>query len=405
MTGNGIEFLKNLPVFQSLKLADIKRLADKALFVAYRKGDMIVSENQRDDAFYVVVSGRCQAFTRLKSGATRVVTNYCSGDCFGEIALLAGELYWYRVKCLNDAVLLKILREDFDQTVRSNPEVVMMFNQIFQDRIRFLREEKKKAKWSSIFALYGIRAGVGKALVSSNLAASLHAETREPVLVVDMNGGGSSLSLEKFEAMANWACTDLSALAIKHPAGYHVLRIGLEGTEAEADRIASFFGCLVKRYDYVLVDLPHEISPPVLQCFVQCDEAFLITGKEEENLYHSRLFLRDLEHQRLPVEEKVRIILTRAAADTSNGVDAVARHLGSPIHAHLTRLSSEEQKSSLEDRPFVLAKPVHSFSLVITRLAREIGNVRVGLALGSGAARGLAHIGVIRVLEQEGIIV
>ncbi len=28
---------------------------------------------------------------------------------------------------------------------------------------------------------------------------------------------------------------------------------------------------------------------------------------------------------------------------------------------------------------------------------------RVGLALGSGSARGLAHIGVIRVLKEEGI--
>ncbi|MEW9033754.1 MAG: patatin-like phospholipase family protein, partial [Planifilum fimeticola] len=28
---------------------------------------------------------------------------------------------------------------------------------------------------------------------------------------------------------------------------------------------------------------------------------------------------------------------------------------------------------------------------------------KVGLALGSGAARGLAHIGVLKVLEREGI--
>ena len=28
---------------------------------------------------------------------------------------------------------------------------------------------------------------------------------------------------------------------------------------------------------------------------------------------------------------------------------------------------------------------------------------KIGLALGSGAARGLAHIGVLKVLEEEGI--
>jgi NTE family protein len=34
---------------------------------------------------------------------------------------------------------------------------------------------------------------------------------------------------------------------------------------------------------------------------------------------------------------------------------------------------------------------------------RELGRKRVGLALGSGAARGLAHVGVLTVLEQRGI--
>ena len=36
-------------------------------------------------------------------------------------------------------------------------------------------------------------------------------------------------------------------------------------------------------------------------------------------------------------------------------------------------------------------------------IAREIAGVRVGLALGAGAARGWSHIGVLKVLEDHGI--
>jgi NTE family protein len=43
------------------------------------------------------------------------------------------------------------------------------------------------------------------------------------------------------------------------------------------------------------------------------------------------------------------------------------------------------------------------FHADIRRLAREIGHCRVGLALSSGGARGLAHIGIIQVLEENGI--
>jgi NTE family protein len=39
----------------------------------------------------------------------------------------------------------------------------------------------------------------------------------------------------------------------------------------------------------------------------------------------------------------------------------------------------------------------------VNRLAREIARCRVGLALSSGAAKGLAHVGVIQVLEENGI--
>jgi NTE family protein len=39
----------------------------------------------------------------------------------------------------------------------------------------------------------------------------------------------------------------------------------------------------------------------------------------------------------------------------------------------------------------------------LDRLARRVVRMRVGLALSSGAAHGLAHIGVLRVLEQAGI--
>jgi NTE family protein len=43
------------------------------------------------------------------------------------------------------------------------------------------------------------------------------------------------------------------------------------------------------------------------------------------------------------------------------------------------------------------------FSADIRRLARDIGGRLVGLALSSGAAKGFAHIGVIQILEENGI--
>ena len=52
---------------------------------------------------------------------------------------------------------------------------------------------------------------------------------------------------------------------------------------------------------------------------------------------------------------------------------------------------------------FLQSEPRSEYTKTITRIAREIGGVSVGLALGGGAALGLAHIGVLRVLEEENI--
>src|SRR6185436_18191358 len=47
--------------------------------------------------------------------------------------------------------------------------------------------------------------------------------------------------------------------------------------------------------------------------------------------------------------------------------------------------------------------PERDFKADIRRLVREIARRRIGLALSAGGAKGLAHIGVIQVLEENGI--
>ncbi len=68
---------------------------------------------------------------------------------------------------------------------------------------------------------------------------------------------------------------------------------------------------------------------------------------------------------------------------------------GWPVHSILRGFPLEDSMGGIDRSPF--------FTIQIRRMAREIGRCRVGLALSSGGARGLAHIGVIQVLEENGI--
>jgi NTE family protein len=66
---------------------------------------------------------------------------------------------------------------------------------------------------------------------------------------------------------------------------------------------------------------------------------------------------------------------------------------------------------NLVARDFKITQPLpgHPFGGVLAagleRLVHDLRGVRVGLALGGGAARGMSHLGVLKALEEQGIVV
>ncbi len=400
-----VQVLENVPVLAGLGEELIKSLADSAEIIAVNKGDLVVREHDPGDALYAVVSGRLQAYTHLKSGSERVFATYCSGDCFGEMPLLSGETHWANVRALNDSVLLKIPREVFDAVVQRDPRVAVGFSQRLGHRIKELREEKHRAKWSNIIALYSALPGAGKTLLAANLAASLAKETGEPVLLLDFSGRQRGVPLAKCERLHSRNGAVLDDLVIHTPLRYDRLNLDLVGAEKEIGLIAPLFGYLVKRYDYVLVDLPNEVSASVFACLTQSDQIYVIAKNDDEHLYRTRLLLQDLRSHAGSVAPKAKVILTAVHEATMPYVEEAEHKVGQEIGCLLRWIPSGEIVESVDGIPYVFRKPMEPYSFTVRRIARELGNVLVGLALGTGAARGLAYIGVIRVLEREGIAI
>ena len=76
--------------------------------------------------------------------------------------------------------------------------------------------------------------------------------------------------------------------------------------------------------------------------------------------------------------------------------------LWAPLAPELKSLAIRDFKVSLDE------PPEHRSRVMLNgfeRIIHEMRGVRIGLALGGGAARGMAHLGVLRVLEENGICV
>jgi predicted acylesterase/phospholipase RssA len=87
----------------------------------------------------------------------------------------------------------------------------------------------------------------------------------------------------------------------------------------------------------------------------------------------------------LPAEKR-RVVLVREGTPPPGTVQVVEERLGVPVAAQLALDPGPPPRLREDD---------------LARLARRLSHAAVGLALGGGGARGLAHIGILEVLRRE----
>ena len=149
-----IRLLKDIPLFSDLGWWDLRRITEKAVLESFPRGKVVITEGQRGNAFYVILSGRCRIFTKVKTGRERTFGHLRRGDSFGEVALLTGEDYWASVSITNDALLLKIEKSDFDLLLQKNPKLALKFGETLGRQLQSVRVTQKEAKWSRLIAAY-----------------------------------------------------------------------------------------------------------------------------------------------------------------------------------------------------------------------------------------------------------
>lgn len=178
-------------------------------------------------------------------------------------------------------------------------------------------------------------------------------------------------------------------------AGFHFLKLGDNGELYQPEKVASLIEQLRKRFHYVLIEAVADnlFAPSLFEFLLQSDSSYLFVGVVNEDVYHLDLLVRELrEHAGMSIQIKPALCLH--PGEVVDGFDALIAHVCGPVENFIRGCPKMENPTD---------RPSGSFRGDVRRLAREIGNCLIGLALSSGAAKGLSHIGVIQVLEENGI--
>lgn len=124
-------FLKSIDLFRALPGEELARIAEIAEEQPLARGDQVFGEGEPGDALYLVVQGKVKAHKGDKELARMEVR-----DVFGEISVLDSEPRSATVTVLEDAVLLKIGRDDFRDILSERPEIAMGVMKVLTRRLR-----------------------------------------------------------------------------------------------------------------------------------------------------------------------------------------------------------------------------------------------------------------------------
>jgi len=257
-----------------------------------------------------------------------------------------------------------------------------------------------------VFTLAFLSEHLPDALISDQLARSLRAETEASVVLVrlesqdgpgTMNDGAQPGIFLNGEFHLPPQLRDIDT-------GFHSLTLLCDRSQPPTPSgMDSMLSQLTRHFRYVLIQTRVDERPAAwfFELLLRSNLAYLFLKPASKDVYQLDLVMQEARARCRNGGVHVKTVAGLAEGEQIDGFDLLIQRVAGPVHLFVRdcpRLDGVK-----ETAPQTAA--TGSFRADLRRLAREIGGCLVGLALSSGAAKGFAHIGVIQVLEENGISV
>jgi NTE family protein len=380
------EFLSTIPIFSFLSRTELA--AVQALFKEEicQKGDVICRTGEEGDTFYVVLEGELEVWAG-EGNEKRQTGTLKRGDFFGEMALLQGGKRMATVIVSRRAHLFKLDKASFNTLFLKNPKALEYFSRVLCKRLTSVSKGEGVRRETTTISVTGSSNLKGKSLIASILPGIIHDLTGTNILLARVYYSDEGAKGPLARVLTTESPTDLSGISDyfrPESEGITVLDV-LAASDKPAEfyieQTSSLISKVAERFSFILFDLGGTspgltaAAPEFSDIQVDVVEKSIppktpdnrVRKFEVVNLFNAAskpVALNSCEPFVLPVETRI------AGTDAAQIVRTMRR-----THA----------------------------ALVLHRLARKMLKSTVGIALGGGAAFGIAHLGVLKVLETNDI--
>lgn len=333
--------------------AALQLLRERLEWVEISAGETLMRQGEPGDAMYISISGRLRAYVTDEDGVDHMVREMARGQIIGEMSLYTDEPRSATVVAIRDSVLVRLAKSAFGQLLASSAQVsIALTRQIIK---RLQQPQRSDMARPVTMALLPISAGVPTRQFAADLAQQLGRLGQ--VCVVDA---------ESLDA------------ALQQPG----LARSEAGDSVANHRIAHYLDELEARHDHVLLVGDDGATPWTRRCSRRGDELLLLADASQPPALHEteRAFLIQQQPNHTEAAE-ILVLLHPAELHCPAGTRHWLDRRPVTDHIHI--------------RP-ALARDM-------ARLARIQSRRAVGLVLAGGGARGSAHIGLYRALQERGI--
>lgn len=394
------QILRSHPLLSLIPYFSARKLVSESAFSEYPKGTVVFRQGDPCDAIFLIISGRCESRRHNGNGSDEIEEVSGPGDTLGDSEFLNEEPCRSTVKVVTDCVMLRLPGAALRELFKRKPSFAGRFSQTVMDRLKLHRQlrDGHPGRVRRVVSLISLAARSDDGVVARQLAAALHAVSQSDVLLVNLEPTPEKVALKDWtvvESKLNGRFCYRDNLQ-KNEKGFFELRISVTGEVHEPAYMAPMLSHFGQHFEYVILRVSPRIpTPSSLECMVQSDITYVLLEPTTENLYEFQLLLKQLRDQNNGDGSQVKPILYLEQNLSGTDFSETLRHIGHPVHSFVRGFPLAGSTGGI-------ARP-GNFARHLMGLAREIGRCRVGLALSSGGAKGLAHIGVIQVLEENGI--
>ena len=404
-------FLRKSPLFSTLPHKQLDEIAVHFEPVYHKKGEEIFHEGDTGDSLFIIRSGSVGIYAS-HGGSDIFVNDLHRGDFFGDMELLTLRKRESTAKAILDTSLYRLKRNKFETLLKENQSIGLYLSRFYAHRIAESSKIVRNAPLPTFYAMTETHPGLGRSHFLYSMAYHLCSEARKRVLIIEIDPG--SVNIEKMGIRGS-ECPDEELIRpfsdkygdllrnawFSHDSGFMCMVVpGIDEKPLKRElyqNMSQIMEPLRNLFDFVFFNISDYIGEIEKDIFRLCDKALVLINNTSSEL--------DKVRRQLSMIDKwcgSRIDILKVGVSHLDGTKGIARdilrdNLNLPETPAIWVNKTREALSGTieEKRSFPVKGP--------RALARELGRVRVGLALGAGAALGWAHVGILKVFEEEGI--